>query len=133
MIAQPDYVKKLINDNDSAEHWEKVRYIYPLPAGLEQKSIVSKMFHTKEGYIAFEFRFDYIPDAPTDEDIINANPQSCSTCVNQGFHDCPYFRKNLKAAVCAEWEGYPVPNWGEVYYYADLHKAAYGDKLKAAE
>ena len=131
MISHPDYVQK-ITDKQILEHYENVRYIYPLPNGTTQNSSFRWGFETDEGFTSFEFHFDHTPKKPTCADIITAIPKCCSTCVNQGMYDCPYFRKKHKAKVCCDWEWDPAPRWGEVLYYANLHKAAYEEKFKAA-
>ena len=132
MITHPDYVKKRINKKQTPAKPEKVRYVYPLPHGVKKVCSVGIGMPVNGEQTLFEFVFDFWPSEQTAEEKKNATPKCCSTCINEGTHDCPYYRKKIKAAVCPEWEIYPVSGWGEVLYYANLHKAAYEEKFKAA-
>ena len=58
MIKHPNYVQKVFA-TDSAQ-LEKVRYIYPLPAGVKGVSRIRKAFNTKDGFTVFEFNFDFL-------------------------------------------------------------------------
>lgn len=126
MIKHPNYVQKVFAADGTQQ--EKVRYIYPLPAGVKRVSQIEIGFNTKDGFTVFEFNFAFEPDAPTDADFAMCIPKSCETCLLKGFHDCPHPMQK-SGNICPEWMYYPVQFWGEVAYYAKLHSERYGETL----
>lgn len=134
MINHPDYVQKITNEKQSPEHPEDVRYIYPLPDGTTQKDYVELGFSTKDGYVFLEFNFDFEITHPTDAELKNAIPPNWRACALNSAIDCQCVESisHLPSKCCGSNPHCNVPKWAQVIYYANLHKAAYEEKFKAA-
>lgn len=134
MITHPDYVQKIINERKSPEHPEDVRYIYPLPNGATQKDYVELGFSTKEENAILELCFDYEIVHPTDAELKNATPPNLRACVLNPAIDCQCIESiaHLPSKYCGSNPQCNIPRWAQVIYYANLHKAAYEEKFKAA-
>lgn len=134
MITHPDYVQKIINKRKSPEHPEDVRYIYPLPNGVTQEDYVELGLSTNEGYVFFEFNFDFEITHPNDAELKNATPQNLRACVLNPAIDCQCIESiaHLPSKYCGSNPQCNIPSWANVIYYANLHKTAYEEKFKAA-